>query len=335
MDPISFLVTVLALYGILTRDPAARAEAVEEWGYAKRGEESPAAQDRRQRLVDAGFEPASTTKLMRRYVTNRVREYLVDRQVQRETEQIRKGADQAAGAAAESWRDRFDDAARRLVDQWRTDSDAPGDNTNTPDTDLPVTPRPRKPADDQSAGPDEDDEPITVVHDSDEYVYAGRTAPPPTDPFGYRATSTGADGNTHNSEDRGPIRVDATLGDPIADPAPPAAIEAPGGTMGNALAQQEVTGVVSGAGEARAIQRSLDTAVASFVAQLSQIRNRINQLGEQTLSNVQMSGRSQVVQYTAAAAEAAAAAQASANSCNAEVSPLLGNVARAFDRVNS
>jgi hypothetical protein len=101
------------------------------------------------------------------------------------------------------------------------------------------------------------------------------------------------------------------------------------------VAQQEVTGVVSGANEARAIQRQIEAATAEYVAQLAKVRARIHALGEQTLGTVQMATYSQVVALTGNAAESAAAAQAAAKSCSAEVGPLMGQVARAFDRINS
>ena len=105
--------------------------------------------------------------------------------------------------------------------------------------------------------------------------------------------------------------------------------------MSNALVPQAVTGVISGAAEARAIQRQLDAVTAEYMTQLQTIRERIAALGEQTVGTLQMSARSRVVAHTAQAAEAAAAAQANARSCGAEVSPLLGLVAREFDRVIS
>lgn len=105
--------------------------------------------------------------------------------------------------------------------------------------------------------------------------------------------------------------------------------------MSNSVAQQQVTGVVSGAAEARAIQREVDQAVAEFTSRLLRVRGRIQALGEQTLGNVQMSTRSRVIAVAGQAAESAAAAQAAARGCAAEVAPLMGVVAREFDRLNS
>jgi hypothetical protein len=96
-----------------------------------------------------------------------------------------------------------------------------------------------------------------------------------------------------------------------------------------------VTGVVSGAAEARAIQRAIEIANTEYVAALYRARARLHALGDQTLSVVQMSSRSNVVALLVQAAEAAASAQAAANGCGTEVAPLMGSVARAFDARNS
>jgi len=82
-------------------------------------------------------------------------------------------------------------------------------------------------------------------------------------------------------------------------------------------------------------QRALDAANTAYVAELARIRNRISSLGEQTLGTVQMAQRSNVVSLLVQAAESAAAAQAAAKTCGAEVGPLMGQVARAFERLNS
>lgn len=132
-----------------------------------------------------------------------------------------------------------------------------------------------------------------------------------------------------------PIKATITVGHPDTQSAPShtpiAAIE---GVPMSTVARQ-VTGVVSGAAEARAIRRDVTAATEAYVAALARIRARVNSLGEQTVSTVQMALHSRVVANTAAAAEAAAAAQAAANQCAAEVGPLLDAVGREFDRVNS
>lgn len=107
--------------------------------------------------------------------------------------------------------------------------------------------------------------------------------------------------------------------------------------MSNAVATNgtAITGVVSGAAEARSIQRSLESATAAYEAAVANARKRIHSMGEQTLGVIQMAGRSTVVNACAQAAEAIAAAQASVNGCRSEVIPLLGSVAREFDKRNS
>ncbi len=94
-----------------------------------------------------------------------------------------------------------------------------------------------------------------------------------------------------------------------------------------------VTGGASGAAEAKAIQRAVEDANSAYVAAMEAIKHRIVSLGEQTIAQVQMAQRSHVVQLTVQAAEAAAAAQAAAKRCGNEVGPILGQVARAFQRL--
>lgn len=324
MDPISIAATVLAIYAILQRSPSLAGEPVRELGHAWRGEESPAAVELRQRLVDAGIDPA-TGGPIRQYLGNVWRDYWRGREEERQAERDRKAID-AEVEAAKTWRervaDRLDEEARRRVDRWRTrpegqrdpqDADVPtfGPVPNADSTPPPV---------DADGG---DGWESSVIHDSDEYDLP--PAPPPSGP------------TPPPSQDREPIRVHATQGDPIRPPkpAPTATAEiTAGGTM-STVAQQNVTGVVSGAAEARAIQREVDNATADYVGRLAKVRSRIHALGESTLGNVQMSARSRVVGYTATAAESAAAAQATARACGGEVSPLMGQVAREFNRINS
>ena len=96
-----------------------------------------------------------------------------------------------------------------------------------------------------------------------------------------------------------------------------------------------LTGVISGAAEARSIQRALDAATEAYNAAVASARARIHSLGEQTLGTVQMASQSRVVNATAQAAEAIAAAQNGVNVCKAEVIPLMGMVAREFSKLNS
>lgn len=96
-----------------------------------------------------------------------------------------------------------------------------------------------------------------------------------------------------------------------------------------------VTGVVSGAAEARAIQRQVEAATAAFEAAMRAVRNRINNLGNATLGEVQQATYSRVVAALQQAAEAAAGAEADAKRCSSETGPALAIAARHFDRLNS
>ncbi len=98
---------------------------------------------------------------------------------------------------------------------------------------------------------------------------------------------------------------------------------------------QAVTGVVSGAAEARSIQRALESATQAYAAAVASAQERIHALGEASLSVVQLAGRSDVGAATAQAAEAIAAAKNGVNTCRDEVVPILGVIARRFDARNS
>ncbi len=96
-----------------------------------------------------------------------------------------------------------------------------------------------------------------------------------------------------------------------------------------------VTGVVSGAAEARSIQRALEAATQAYAASVASAQQRIHALGEASLGVVQLAGRSDVVAATAQAAEAIAGAKNGVNTCRDEVVPILGTIARRFDAKNS
>lgn len=333
MDPISIAVTILAIYGILHRSPSLAGEAVREFGYARRGEESPAAATRRQRLIDAGIDPAAGGA-MRQFIGNAWRDFWLDKDSQRKMARARRGVAEANGDA-ESWWDRMserlDDEVTRRADRFRSrptedhrpvlahaDDDDPPRSEPGYSPDTPPHSPPSPPGSDTFDAPDPDqDEPRTpdlgAVHNDQDYRDPG--------------------------PNRSPIRVTATLGEPLDRPTAPTthapAITAGGTMTAVATTQQNVTGVASGAAEARAIQRQIDAATGEYVAQLARIRARIHALGESTLGTVQMSGRSRVVALTQQAAESAAAAQSMAKGCGAEVAPLLGHVAREFNRISS
>lgn len=320
MDIFSIIIVCMAVYGLAKRAPGLIGEAVAEFQAARAGETSQAAQDRRRRLVDAGVDPA-TGGAFRQFLGNTWRDFWQDMDQKRQNRRMQVPADTEPWRTGPRWSDgirrRIDDAVQRQADKWRardadTDPRQPG---HTPGAEGPGRPRAASPGphpQQQNPGPEPE----------------ANRQPPPTDPS------------------RPPIRVDATLGEPAAQPtgtatavldrpAPQQQIER--NPMGSAVATNgtAVTGVVSGAAEARSIQRALEAATQEYEAAVAAARRRIHSLGEQTLSIVQMAGRSTVVNAAAQAAEAIAAAQAGVNACKAEVIPLMGTVAREFDKRNS
>lgn len=348
MDPISLAVTVLAIYGILSRAPGLAGEAVREWGYARRGAQSPAALERRERLTEAGIDPAAGGAA-RQFFGNAWRDFWLDADAKRQADRQARLAgdvDDDARSWSERFADRLDDEVARRAARWRTRPEGqrePYDGDDPTFGPAPTAPNAGGPSDSpQPPNPGGDGEfESTVIHDSHEYEVPSFTLPNfgPTPPP--RDSNAGKPGGAKPTppQDQGPIRVDATVGDPIRPQrsAPSAtAVLTAGGTMSVvATTQHAVTGVVSGAAEARAIQRQIDNATAEYVAQLARIRGRIHALGESTLGIVQMSARSRVIALTATAAESAAAAQANAKACGGEVGPLLGQVAREFNRISS
>ena len=337
MDPVSILIGAMVIAAFITeRLPEAAAEVE----YAKRGEQSPVLRARLQRLADAGIDPA-TGGAMRQYLANAWRDTWLDLDTDR---QRRRSARQAAAGGEDTtpvsepsgpgwWRnlrhrlaDRIDQAASDHANRWRTRT-----------TTKPVRPAPT-PEPTGNPGPetpdwadDPDPEPFTspVVHDDDTY-----TNPSPGGREEHQPSPDPPD------DQREPIRVTSTVGDPITDPCDQPQSQQPaieGAVMGSSLAStgSAVTGVLSGAAEARAIARQLEAANTAYITQLQHLRNRIASLGEQTAAIVQLSVRGETVGLIVQAAEAAAAAQAAAKGCGVEVAPLMGSVARSFDRLNS
>lgn len=326
---LDLLVCCVFAYWLVKHTPELVGEAFQEWGYARRGEESPAAAARRARLAAAGVDPVAGGGFGQ-YAGNVWRDFWLDKDRERRQRRADRLVD-AGDAASEStegtgwWArigtrvgERLDEAVDRQASKWksrRAGRDEAGNPTPDGDAGHVSDPTPS----DQQPDPDRTD-PAGPG--------SGSTAPDPGDP--------GLDDNRLD-----PIRVDATLGEPCPTTAAPVAIGTQpavleGETM-TAVATRgtAITGVVSGATEARSIQRALAAATAAYQAAVAEARNRINSMGQQTLSTVQMAGRSTVVQACSAAAEAIASAQASVNGCNAEVIPLLGRVAREFDKRNS
>lgn len=347
MDPISLIVTCLAIWGILQRAPALLRDAVNEWRHAAKGEESPKAEARRQRLIDAGIDPASGGP-MRQFASNWWRDFWLDLDRQRQE----KAAARRARGEESSWADRVDEEAARRSGR-RPSGSGPngGDPSGGPDGGDPSTGGGSEPDGWDPNRPGSGGEGSDPVPPDN-----GPQPPPDRGPSDGDATpDSGPRATPPPDDDRGPTRVKATVGEPIRyptwTPPPPAPIPAPEhqalpagtttavleGDIMSAVATNgtAVTGVISGAAETAAIARQLEAATQAYIADLIRIRSRINALGDQTLAIVQFAGASTVVQRMAQAAEAAAAAQSAAANCGREVGPLLLATKREFDKRNS
>jgi len=334
MDPLSLLVTAWVLTVFFNRLP----DVLRELEFAKRGEVSPAYEARLKRLADAGVDPA-TGGPARQVFANAWRDLWLDVEEDRARRREERRAARAAGERTEGWldraRDRFDAAVTERADRWRQRT---GDRPVEPE---PVSPAPggdpagKAPFADETLGPAGPETPPTTVAEP------GNPAPDPSvgepgTPASFDGPDTTAGPTPAPAANPEPVRVESRLGDPIPAtdrPAQPAQPALEGNTTMTALTH--VTGVVSGAAEARAIQRQVEAATAAFEAAMRAVRNRIVHLGNQTLGEVQQATYSRVVAALQQAAEAAAAAEADAKRCAAETGPALGLVARNFDRLNS
>lgn len=329
---LDLLVCCVFAYWLVKHTPELVGEAIQEWGYARRGEESPAAAARRARLAAAGVDPAAGGGFGQ-YAGNVWRDFWVDK----DRERRQRRADRLTGAVdpqpestegAGWWArigtrvgERLDEAVDRQASRW-TSRRASRDEAG-------------------NAMPDGDTCPVSDPTPSDQQPEPDRTDP--AEPGGGPAAPNPGDPGMDNDR-LNPIRVDATLGDPVPDnpfDAAPAAIDnEPAAIEGEVMSVvatrgKEITGVVSGSQEMAAIHRQLAAATAEYVAQIAAVRARITAAGDATLSTVQFAGRSTVVQRMAQAAEAAAAAQSAATACDAEVGPLLLATKREFDKRNS
>lgn len=333
------LVAAMVIAVLVKRIP----EALAEVEFAKRGEQSPASAARAQRLTDAGIDPAAGGAF-RQYAGNLWRDTWLDLDEQR---RARRAAREPYDPTGPSWwerlRARLDEATDRFGDRWRhpdDDPDPPGDGrawdhdertfdgewTDTePDSGGSEPDRGKSGPDPDPRDPGGPEGGATPTPD-EEPGWSGDAGTPANDD-----PTTPSPGSAATDDPREPVRGVITRDPPEHETANPTE----GDPMSALVRAGAVTGVVSGAAEARAIQRALEAANTAYVTELNRIRARINSLGEQTLSTVQMAQRSTVVSRLVQAAEAAAAAQAAARTCGAEVGPLMGQVARAFERLNS
>lgn len=316
-------------YWLIKHGPELIAEAIAELEFARRGEMSPLAEARLKRLLDAGIDPAFGGP-MRQFAGNAWRDLWLGLDAARRRQ---RAAPRAGGGWFDRLRERIDDAVSERARRWRqrqdtsTSQDTDTDMSTGQDTD-------RGGSDDPDGHPPPGDYPPPAADDPPSPApepEPARPAPGPDPDAGPDADDRPDDAASawDGPADRELIRVPSTVGDPI--PNQPAAPE------GNEpmTAVVHVTGVASGAAEARAIERQIQAATAAYVAAIAAARRRIHHLGEATLGEIQQAVHSRVVAALQASAEAAAAAEHAARVCAGEVSPQLMGVARQFDRISS
>jgi hypothetical protein len=324
VDPVSGIVGALVVAALLSRLP----DTLRELGAAMRGEESP----RAQRLAEAGINPASGGAF-RQYVGNTWRDAWLDAEQRRTDKRAARngaGQQQTAGSRWGRWSDAAAVAATAHTDRWRTAQPGAGADGDQADRSDPG-----------GDGDRRDPIRVTATVASPQPTMATPPAvvaapapaaipPPPT-------TTT-----TATQSARTPLRTTATVGAPVAalvgaavKPAPSTAPAIEGDPdMRNALAAGGgVTGVASGAAEARRIQRATLNLTANYRAAMNQLLARINQLGAEALATVQLSQNSLVAQNCAAAAETAAAARGETAAACEQIAEFMRRVAMAFDSI--
>ena len=354
-----FLVCCVFAYWLAKHLPEVVGEAAQAFAAGLRGEESPAMAARRQRLKDAGVDPA-TGGAFRQFAGNTWRDFWLDQdqaRAKRRTNTSPRGTGPDR-SVFDRIRDAFDNEVDRRAQAWRArkagatnqkPSGTPNDPGPATEPSGPPGPNPGSPTgNEQEPAPEPTQEPVRVpstLRAPDTDSNPGAPRQPPVPPPALGAPTVDPAPATTDTDSRPAVRVPSTLGsDPAAGDTRPfgttstttALLEPEGITMTDVATRgTAVTGVVSGAAEARSIQRALDAATDAYNAAVANARARIHALGEQTVGTVQMATRSRVVEGTAQAAEAIAAAQNGVNVCKAEVIPILGMVARHFDRLNS
>ncbi len=375
------LLVVCVFAYFLMRHPEVIGEAIAEVAYGLRGEESPAAARRRQRLQDAGIDPASGGAA-RQFAGNVWRDFWLDQdaaRARRRARDNRTAGSTDTGPGRPWWqrmRDAWDTEVDRRQHAWRRrtspDRQPLGDPADTGEHDWPKgwyddpewladnnRPHPDRPSGDRpgtsspdSAQPEDREPPDFPGPDQPtDPPDPGPRPDPGPQPRPQPGPGRSSQGTTESPDDREPIRVEATVGDPVpeqnsdptADPQtvldqPPLELPAPTAnqegtpTMSSTVATRgiPVTGVQSGAAECASIAALLETAVAEFQSRLDAVAARVHSMGEQTLGNVQFANSSDVVRRMAQAAEATAAARAAAVACGGEVGPLLHQTRREF-----
>jgi hypothetical protein len=310
MDPISAFVSLLAVYALFSRLPHLAGEIAREWEYGRQGQMSPAARARRQRLLDAGIDPA-TGGPARQYLANLWRDTWIDLDAKRTASRAQRH-DSGARQAEQSWwtrlADRVDDEVTRRADRWRQRQS----ETGTP---------PRQP--DPTEGP--------TGHARDH-----RTSPAgPTGP-----AQPGRPGPAPTPQPvRPPIQA-VVIPTPRPEQQPTRQQQEPPSTLEGELVMANgtmvhVTGTASAIAEARAIATQLDAVHSELNQNLARVRSRLHQLGESMVSTVQMQVRSRVVANIATSAEALAAAAAAAEARRAEAQAAIAEIIRALHQASS
>jgi hypothetical protein len=350
MGGIDVLVFCVFAYWFVKHAPELAADAIREVRAALNGDEPPDS-ERLRRLAEAGYGPDGSEQGFDRYWNNVKRDFWNDRDQARRRRRARRGQDPAAPGVFARLMDAVDDEVDRRATAWRERAGS-----------RPAGPGSPRPAGGPGGGPGHGPRPgggfgppsggggetgPTTIRDGDTFTPGGNGRPGDP-PF--------PDGET---DDREPIRVDATVGDPVAEPgnpqpplpltAPPepghpgqqtrpaatAVLDRPEGPPDMTTVATrgiQVTGIQSGAAECLSINKALEDAIAEFQTRLDQIASRVYAMGEATIGDVQFAGTSDVVTRMAQAAEATAAAKAAANACGTEVGPLLMMTRREFLR---
>ncbi|MFI5895602.1 hypothetical protein ACIA5D_36460 [Actinoplanes sp. NPDC051513] len=182
-----FLVCCVLAYWVVKHIPQLAGEAAQEWRYAQQGEESPAAKARRDRLVDAGIDPA-TGGAFRQYWGNAWRDFWLD--LDEDRQKCRARTEAAAVTDGRGWWTRLGEKVGRRLDEMVDGQAAKWRHRNPGGTAADGSP-PDPPDPAGSTWPDTDD--------------AGPDRPPHGD----------GPGNPHpDPAASDPVQVPSTLGDP-------------------------------------------------------------------------------------------------------------------------
>lgn len=343
MDLISIIVVCMAVYGIAKRTPGLVGELIAEAEAGRRDDTTPFAEAIRDRLDGQGTEPVTGRSPLGNLVGNLVRGWMTDRDKARHDAAAEREVD-AVRSRWERLKDRVADKVHERVTGWQRPPAVPADAEPGTGTAGPQPEDPNVPGGPGNTQPDLDPDITEVIHNDDTYDTGNSRGP--GDGTGWAGAP-----DPEPEQPREPIRVQATVGDPLTEPSPPAppheigtqpagtataVLERPEGEepMSNAVATNGtvITGMQTGSYEMLSINRALEAAVQQFSGQLTMLQNRLNRAGESTVGTVQLSTGSTVMARMAQAAEAVAALRAAASTCTAEVQPLLLRTKAEFDK---